>query len=469
MSNTNVAINETEAQVISEKQNLGLGTKVSYGLGDFASQLFWSFSGSYLTIFYTDIVGIGPAVIAMIMLLSRIWDGINDPLLGAIADRTRSKHGRFRPYILYGTPFLGLFSVLAFVDPTFFDSMGMKIAWAVFTYIGLSMLYTVVNIPYGSLAAVMTGDQGERTSLFSFRMSFTNLGSIFLSLASMPLIIHFSGGDEANLTAHGYTMTALVMACVGIPLFYILFFNTKEVIKPINEAAVPFKKAFAVILTNKSLILIFFMLFMSLTAFFGRMGVQIYYYIYVLKRMDLIAVFMPLPAVGAVIGILLFTRLGTKIGKKNLLYISYSLSGLFLILLYFIDYSNITMLLVVTFLYGLSQFGTPIVMAMVPDAIDELELEKGVRLDGAAFASVSLGTKFASAAGGAISVMLLGMFGYVANAEQTAEAINGINVVVNIMPGICFLLAMIPVFLYKLDDKKAQEVRNQLAAKRAAK
>ncbi|KAB7672108.1 MFS transporter [Bacillus sp. B1-b2] len=467
MSNTSITEN-IETVVVEKKEKLSTGTKVSYGLGDFASQLFWSFSGSYLTIYYTDVVGIAPAVIAMIMLLSRIWDGINDPLLGALADRTKSKHGRFRPYILYGTPFLALFSVLAFTSPGFLESMGAKIAWAVFTYVGLSMLYTVVNIPYGSLSAVMSSNQGERTALMSYRMTFTNLGSVLLSIASMPLIIFFSGGDEGSLTGNGYTMTAVVLAVIAIPLFYILFFNTKEVIKPLNNEKIPFATSFVSVLSSKSLILIFFMLLTSLTAFFGRMGVQIYYYIYVIKRMDLIAIFMPLPAIGAVLGILIFTRFGTKIGKKNLLYISYFFSAVFLMILYFIDFSNITMLLVVTFLYGLAQFGTPIVMAMIPDAIDELEYKKGIRLDGTAFAATSLATKFASALGGAVTVALLGSFGYVANAEQTTEAIAGINLVVNILPGICFLLAMIPVFLYKLDDNKSSEIRDKLNAQRMA-
>ncbi|MDK8643598.1 MFS transporter [Niallia taxi] len=465
MSKTSV-VTESPVTVIEKQEKLPIVTKVSYGLGDFASQLFWSFSGSYLTIYYTDVMGIAPAVIAMIMLFSRIADGMFDPVLGAIADRTKSKHGRFRPYILYGTPFLALFSVLAFTSPAFLGSMDAKIAWALFTYLGLSALYTVVNIPYGSLASVMTPNPGERTALFSFRMTFTNLGSVLLSIASMPLIIFFSGGNANSLTGNGYTMTAVTLAVIAVPLFYVLFFNSKEVVLPINKAKVSFKESFVSVLSSKSLILIFFMLLTSLTAFFGRMGVQIYYYMYVIKRMDLVAVFMPLPAVGAVIGILLFTRFGTKIGKKNLLYISYFFSSIFLIMLYFIDFSNITMLLVVTFLFGLAQFGTPIVMAMIPDAIDELEYKKGVRVDGTAFAATSLATKFASALGGAVTVALLGSFGYVANADQTPEAIAGINLVVNILPALCFLLAMIPVFLYKLDDNKTREIREQLDAQR---
>src|SRR5690606_20239348 len=275
---------QTPAPVAETK--LSFFTKVSYGLGDFASQLFWSFSGSYLTIFYTDKVGLTPAIVALIMLISRIWDGINDPMFGFLADRTKSRHGRFRPWILYGTPFLALFSVLTFTAPEFGGNMDAKIAWAFFTYIGLGMLYTIVNLPYGSLAAVMSKDSGERTALSSFRMLFTNLGSVLLSVISMPLILFFSRGTGEDISTRGYTMTAIVLAVIAVPMFYILFFKSKEVVKPVNTNPVSIKQMIKAISTSKALVCIFFILLLSLTAFFGRLGVQIYYYIYVIKRMD---------------------------------------------------------------------------------------------------------------------------------------------------------------------------------------
>lgn len=306
----------SQSIIVKDKERLSFSTKISYGLGDFASQLFWSFSGSYLTIFYTDVVGFTPAIVAMIMLVARILDGVKDPMIGVLADRTKSKYGRFRPYILYGTPFLALFSVLAFTAPGFGGNTEAKIAWALFTYIGLGLLYTVVNLPYGSLAAVMSKDSGERTALSSFRMLFTNLGSVLLAVISMPLILFFSGGTGEQITAKGYTMTALVLSVIAIPLFYMVFFKCKEVVQPINKNKISIKDSLEAIVTSKSLICIFFILLVSLTAFFGRMGVQIYYYLYVIKRMDLIALFMPLPAIGAAIGIIVFARFAKNIGKK---------------------------------------------------------------------------------------------------------------------------------------------------------
>ncbi|MDT0145597.1 MFS transporter [Priestia aryabhattai] len=469
--NTSSVITEKiypESAVVSTEK-LSFSTKVSYGLGDFSSQLFWTFSGTYLTIFYTDVVGFTPAVVAMIMLFARILDGVKDPVIGMIADRTKSRHGRFRPYILYGTPLLALFSVLTFTVPSFGGNMEAKIAWAIITYIGLGVLYTVVNLPYGSLAAVMSKDPSERTALSSFRMFSSNLGTILLSTISMPLIIFFSSGTGEKVTARGYTMTAFILAAIAIPLFYLVFIKCKEVVQPVHTGKISIKQSISAIIMSKSLVCIFLILLLSLTAFFGRIGVQIYYYLYVIKRMDLISLLMPLPAIGAAIGIVLFTRLAKTFGKKKMLYFAYTGSAIALGFLYFIDYSNLPLLFIGTFVFGLMQYSTPIVIAMVPDAIDEIECQKGIRLDGTAYAATSISTKFASALGGAGTVALLGYFGYVANAEQTAEAIHGINIVVNIAPAVLYLLAIIPVMMYSLTDEKTKAIRDELDQKQVLK
>jgi sugar (glycoside-pentoside-hexuronide) transporter len=465
-SNLITTVTDYPQSIVKEtKERLSFTTKLSYGLGDFACQLFWSFSGSYLTIFYTDVVGFTPAIAAMIILIARITDSFADPVIGFMADRTKSKFGRFRPYILYGTPVLALFSVLAFTSPEFGGNMQAKVAWAFITYIVLGFIYAVVNLPYGSLAAVMSKDPGERTALSSFRMLFTNLGGVLFSTISMPLILFFSQGAGDKITARGYSMTAVVLALIAIPMLYLVFYNSREVVQPISKSKITFKETMKAIFTSKSIICLFLILLLSLTAFFGRLGVQIYYYIYVIQRMDLIPYFMPLPAIGAAIGIMSFTRFAKKFGKKKMLYLSYLLGALSLIFLYFVDSGNLPLLLLGTFIFGLTQFGVPIVLAMIPDAIDEIEDKKQIRVDGTAYSTTSLSTKFASGLGGG-AVALLGLFGYVANSEQTAEAMNGINLIVNIGPAIMFLLAIIPTALYGLSEDKAEEIRQRLDERR---
>lgn len=461
-----MSIKEMTKNEATGYEKLSLLTKISYGLGDLASQLVWTFVGSYLTIFYTDIVGLTPAIISMIMLVARVWDGINDPMLGAIAERTRSKFGRFRPYIFYGTPFLAVFSVLTFTSPGFGGNETAKVIWAMVTYIGLGMLYTVVNLPYGSLATVMSKSSAERTALNSYRMIGTNLGGVLLNMISMPLLVFFSGGKENVLTTKGYVLTTIVFAVIAVPLFYMVFANSKEVVQPIApDKKVSIKDTAKVILTDRPLMCIFFMMLFAMTGFFGRMGVVIYYYIYVLQRFDLITLFMTLPSLFAAISIFLFARFAKKIGKKNMLFLSFGLSAVSLLFIYTVDYTNIPMLIFGTAFYGLTNFGAPIIMSMVPDAIDNVENNTGIRADGTAYATISLATKFASALAGAVGVILLSSFGYVANAQQTEAAMKGINIVVNLLPAGCYILSLIPLALYNISEKRYEEIRKSLDAK----
>ena len=161
-------------------------TLFAYGCGDFASNLCWTFVGSYLSVFYTDVVGMAPAIASMIMLIAKIWDGVNDPMFGMIAERTNSKKGRFRPYIFYGAPFLALFSVLTF---TTFGKGSAAVGWAAFSYIGCGMLYTVVNLSYGSLSTVMTTNAEDIAQLNSYRMMGTNISSVLLNAITAPMLL----------------------------------------------------------------------------------------------------------------------------------------------------------------------------------------------------------------------------------------------------------------------------------------
>ena len=442
-------------------------TLFAYGCGDFASNLCWTFIGSYLSVFYTDVVGMAPALASAIMLIAKIWDGVNDPMFGAIAERTRTKKGRFRPYIFYGAPFLAVFSVLAF---TTFGVGNAAIIWAAITYIGCGMLYTVVNLSYGSLSTVMTTDAEDINRLNSYRMMGTNLSAVLLNAVTAPLLLKFSGGAD-TYTAGAYTKVAILFAICALPLFYFVYAKCKETIQPlVNAVKVPISHSIKSVLTNKPLMLIFFIQLLAMTAFFGRMGVVIYYLIYNVHRFDLIAAFMSLPSLFTVIGIFLTMRYTVKIGKKKMARIGYIGAGVALILIYFVGstmgYHNITLLLALHCVYGFFCFSFPIPMAMVPDAINYEEDQRGVRSDGISYATVSLSTKFGSAFGVSGALLIMGTTGYVANVQQTAEAMNGINLTTNLIFGIMFLCCLIPLHLYPLDEKKSAEILQSLTEKR---
>ena len=317
-------------------------TLFAYGCGDFASNLCWTFVGSYLSVFYTDVVGMAPAIASMIMLIAKIWDGVNDPMFGMIAERTNSKKGRFRPYIFYGAPFLALFSVLTF---TTFGKGSAAVGWAAFSYIGCGMLYTVVNLSYGSLSTVMTTNAEDIAQLNSYRMMGTNISSVLLNAITAPMLAAFSAGSQ-GYTAKSYTIVAIIFALCAIPIFYFVYANCKETIQPQKtETRIPISKSLKSVLGNGPLMLLFLIQLIAMTAFFGRMGVVIYYLMYDVQRMDLVAVFMSLPSLMTVIGILITKNHMVTFGKKKMAAIGYIGAGLSLILIYIVGntmgYSNI--------------------------------------------------------------------------------------------------------------------------------
>lgn len=442
---------------------LSLKTKISYGAGDLASQFVWSFISSYLMIFYTDVAMLPAAAISLLFFGARVWDAINDPMMGAIAERTRSKYGRFRPYLLYGSPLLILVYILCFTAPDFNGNMGMKIAYASVTYIALGMLYTAVNLPYGALMTVMSTSSEDRSDLSTFRMLGSNIGSLILSGISLPLILFFGQGDQSKPA--GYTITAIILGVVALPLFYMVFFNCKEVVHVKAEArGIPIRKSFKTCL-NRPFICLFLLNSLALVGKFGQAGVAMYYYKYVMQRTDLAALLMVLLNGATALGIFLFARISKYLGKKMTTIISFLLAGVFQIAIYFVDYENVSMIMILTVLTGLTRFGLPVATAMLADVIDYAEDKTGIRADGTAYSVYSFGTKLSSALVGTVGVLLLTEVGYVANTVQTAEAMQGINMVVNVLPGACWLIALIPLILYNLSEDKCRKIRESLESK----
>lgn len=454
-----------EGKDMEQQKKLSKLTLLAYGLGDFASNLCWTFIGSYLSVFYTDIVGMAPAAASAIMLIAKIWDGVNDPMFGAIAERINTKRGRFRPYILFGSPILAVLSVLAF---TTFGSGSSAVIYAAVTYIGCGMAYTVVNLSYGSLSTVMTTDPDDIAQLNSWRMMGTNLSSVLLNAITAPLLMKFSGGE--SYTAGAYTKVAILFAICAMPLFFFVYRMCQETIRPAaGTTKVPVSTSIKTVLSNGPLMLIFAIQLLAMTAFFGRMGVVIYYLMYNVQRFDLIAAFMSLPSLCTVIGIFFTKNYAVKFGKKKMATIGYIGSGASLILIYAVGaamgYTNIPILLALHCAYGFFCFSFPIPMAMIPDAINYQEDKTGVRSDGMSYATVSLSTKFGSAFGVSGALLIMGATGYVANAQQTPAAMNGINMTVNLVFGIMFLCCLIPLHFYPLDEKKSGEILESLEKK----
>lgn len=450
-----------------------LKEKISFAFAEFGSQFVWTTVGSYLLTFYTDVALIPAVVAANILLVARILDGIQDLAFGYIAERTKSRWGRFRPYVIFGAPVLSISLILAFWMPFGGSGTSVKVAWAGITYVLLCFVYTVANMSYGSLAGVMTTDSGERVMLNWIRNIGSQAAQLIMNVVTPFLLVAFVASEAAKEKggdARSYLLTMVVYAVIALPAFLITGFNVRERITLTPEQQqVSFGETVKAVLSNGQLLVVFFTLLVNLIGLFGRIGVMFFFCIYVLGNPVLMAGVMSAFSLGMTAGTLLLPPFALKLGKRNMMMVSMLSSALFLLLIFFFGQTNLTVLLVLQFCYGASGFAAPIALSMVPDAVDYYELKTGIRADGTSYAAVSLSTKFASAIGGAITLYIMGWFGYDGAAQQqTAEAITGINVAANLMPAIMAVIAFIPLLFWKLSTRTMEEVAAELEVKRAA-
>ena len=448
---------------------LSFGRQVGFGLGEFAGQFFYSFWTSYLSVYYTDIVGLAPAIVSIVFMIAKIWDAINDPMLGNIADRhMHKKFGRYRPWILFGTPILAVLSIIMFRVPNL-DSNGLKIAFVTITYILAGMAFTGVNIPYMSMQATLTTNIKSRISLSSMKSVFTCIGTLVMNLIAMPVILWFSKIDTAN--ANGYFGAAILFTLVGVILYYITFATTKEVYYPPQAAVkVDLKTTIKYVFGNKNIIALMISLLLGYLSMFGRLGVAVYYYIYCLGNPAMIGLLMMIPPAAGIIPQYLVPKL--NVNKKLLVYIAYAMRAITLVGLFLVDYHNLTAIIILLILHGIFQYDMGITMAYIAPTIDDAEVRTGIRLDATVYAFVNLFLKIASALGSAIGLFIMGAMGYVANAAQTPQGLTGINVATNIVPAIFVALAIIPFIFFKLSPEtieKNTKILNERRAKDAAK
>lgn len=438
----------------------------AYGLGDFASSMCWTFIGSYLSVFYTDILGLAPAIASVLMMCARISDALFDPIFGAIAERTHSRYGRFRPYILFGAPVLAVLSVGCFVNWGTGNKLTIILAFVAYLFCGLA--YTVVNLSYGSLSTVMTTDPDDISQLNSYRMMGMNLANVILSAVTPFLLILFSGSNR--VVAGSYFKVAVLFAILSLPLFYFMVLNCRERITPIHTTKIEIRSTLKAVTHNYPLMLIMIIQILAMSAAMGRLGILAYYCIYNIKNIGLMSAFMALPSLGTVAGIFLTKNFTVKIGKKKMAALGYSLSAVTLIIMFIVGeitkYKSVTILLILNTLYGFFCFFFPIPMAMVNDAINYGEYKFKIRSDGTAYAVTSLATKFGQAIGVSGAVAVIGVAGYVPNRAQTLTTMTGINFATNLLIAIIFLLCLIPLAIYPLNEKMSLDLIDKLKTSR---
>lgn len=264
---------------------LSLKEKIGYSLGDTASHFVWDMVGFWILIFYTDTFGISAAAAGTIMLIARFWDMISDPIMGIIADRTQTRWGKFRPYILWMAIPYSVLAVLTFTTPDFGETG--KVIYAGVTYFLLMTVFTAINLPYSSLGAVMTGDSVERISLNSYRFIFAFIGQLIVSGTALTLALYFGNGDKAS----GFQYTLLLFATISMILFFITFATTKERIQPSKEQKESLKEDFKNLLKNKPWIILFFVGIISFIMFAVQNLSVAYYFKYYIGNEENVQLF----------------------------------------------------------------------------------------------------------------------------------------------------------------------------------
>jgi len=450
-----------EVSVGETGRALPVVTRAGYGVGDFAVNLFFQSALLYLLFFYTDVAGIAAATAASIFLVARVVDAVTDPVMGVIADRTRTRWGRFRPYVLFGGPVLAVMGVATFTAPDLSETG--KVVYAYATYILFGIAYTVVSIPYSSLTSALTADAHERTVLSTYRMAFAMLGGLMVAALTIPMVDGFGGG------AQGFQSTLAVFGVLACVLLAVAFLTTRE--REFAHEDVPGVSQIlrALKAGGWPLALLIFAFWMGMMAFTVRSAAIIYYFIYDVGREDLVPTFMVAVAVFNFIGIVIVPFFAKRLGKR-LTYLAGAFGGCLMgVALWLTPTDQIALIFLVSCL-GAIMFAGPTVMAwsMLPDAVDYAELRSGVRADGAIYAATSFFQKMAMAVGGAGAAMVLSVTGYVPNEAQTPEALDGILFMVALGPVVLFVLGAIAMLFYSLTDDKFTEVSTALAEQRAA-
>ena len=442
-------------------QKLSVKEKVGYGLGDFAANIVFQTVMIFLMYYYTDIFGIPVAAVGTLFLLSRIWDAVNDPLMGAVADRTKSKYGRFRPWIKWTAFPFGIFAVLMFTTPNF--SVDGKIIYAYITYILMMMIYTANNIPYGALSAVMTSNSIERTSLNSYRFVFGQSAALMVQGLTLPLIAFLGAGDKAL----GYQLTMGIFAVIAVGLFYVTFYTTKERIEPPKSQQTPLKDDLKDLLSNRPWMILFLMGLVTFIFLSLRIAVGLYYFQYYVGDESLFSMFAVLGTIGLIIGIPLSKPLTKKFGKRNTYIMSNALSGIAVLALFLPLPEDYMWAYAISALVGFFNGpGVPILWAMYADTADYAEWKFGRRATGIVFSAATFGQKFGWGIGGALTGWLLALFNYVPNTVQTADSIFGIKLMLSIIPGTLMILSVILLFFYNLTEPFMEKVQLELTARR---
>ena len=457
-----------------------LTEKIGYGFGDMASSMFWKLFGAYLMIFYTDVFGLPAAAVGTMFLITRIWDSAFDPIVGVVADRTHSRWGKFRPYLLWLAGPFGLIGVLTFFTPDWGPTA--KLVYAYVTYSLMMMVYSAINVPYASLLGVMSPDPKERNTLSTFRMMFAYIGSFIALLLFMPLVNFFSGGSkEAGEQQMGWTLAVVVIAVMCVVLFLGCFAWTRERVKPIKTEQNPLKDDLKDLFHNRPWWILLGAGVAALVFNSIRDGATVYYFKYFVVEDEYTSVslfgvsfvlsglYLAVGQAANIVGVIAAAPVSNRIGKRNTYMWAMIIATVLSVIFYWFDKDDLVLIFVFQVLISICAGSIfPLLWSMYADCADYSELKTGNRATGLIFSSSSMSQKFGWAIGTAVTGWLLAFFGFQANAVQSEEAISGIKMFLSFLPAVGTVLSVIFISLYPLTEKKMKEITAELEARRSA-
>ncbi|MCD8471204.1 MAG: MFS transporter [Parabacteroides chartae] len=456
-----------------------LKEKIGYGFGDMASSMFWKLFGSYLMIFYTDVFGLPAAVVGTLFLVTRVWDSAFDPIVGVVADRTHSRWGKFRPYLLFLAIPFSVIGVLTFVTPPFGDNG--KLVYAYVTYSLMMMVYSAINVPYASLLGVMSDNPKERNTLSTYRMAFAYIGSFIALLLFMPMVNFWSGhSKEIAAQQQGWTLAVAVIAVMCALLFIGCFAFTRERVKALHEKQAPLKEDLKDLWKNRPWWILLGAGVAALVFNSIRDGATVYYFKYFIVEEDfqtisffgvsfvLSGLYLSVGQIANIAGVILAAPISNRIGKKQTYMGSMAIATVLSILFFWFDKDNLALIFTFQILISICAGSIfPLLWSMYADCTDYSELKTGNRATGLIFSSSSMSQKFGWAIGSALTGWLLSYFGFVANEVQQAEAIQGIKMFMSFLPAAGTLLSIVFISMYPLSEKKMLEISAALKSRRA--
>lgn len=437
--------------------------KCGYAIGDFGNNFSWSFVSAFLMYFWTDSLGIAAGTAGAIIGVSRIWDAINDPLVGRWSDRTKSKWGRYRPWMLFASIPLAVLNVLCFTDFGIQSNTGRAI-YATATFFILVFIYTCVNVPYSAMEAAVTLDARERGSLATYRLFFAYVAAAIISYGTQRFVMWFGNGDDSK----GYFYTALVFSIVMVICHMVCVRSTKEVVDSPHED-IPYTESFKALKGNMPVIILSAGFLIYGLFNYGRSAVALYYFTYNADNALGYATYSLINLGSSMVGILLLGTFSAKLkNKATVPMVGFFVTGILTIAIYFVNPASsggLMIIYIMTAIMGVCLgMATTMIYGMVPDTTEYTQYHYGMRASGFISAVVNFFLKVGMAIGVAGAGVIMSAMGYVAGTAQSPNVLTGINLIFTLVPGILAIITAVMLKFYPLDHATYEEILEKLKA-----